>query len=338
MKPSLPPLERDKPAHLSAVKITELTDPTAVGDSVQALAQDVVMLSSHPLRARRVEVRLGDCLVLFHSTNLAVRARTSLQPGFVGFTAFGPKSVGTVNGLPLCEDLILASAPGIEVELIVGAGYESIAFLLPPEMIRDHVERRQREDEFHIPHDIKLLTPCTARAGELYEWGCRLIDIASRQPDVFDFPQVQSVGQVELLEMLLTTLGSARLTEPTLHELTLQGHSRIVQIAEEYALSHTSERVHVTDLCEAAGVSERTLQYAFKELLGLTPMAYLTRLRLHRARQSMRAASHASTTVAQEALRWGFWHFGDFSRAYKQCFGELPSDTLRGSANQRGND
>jgi transcriptional regulator GlxA family with amidase domain len=165
-----------------------------------------------------------------------------------------------------------------------------------------------------------------------------LIDIASRQPDVFDFPQVQSVGQVELLEMLLTTLGSARLTEPTLHELTLQGHSRIVQIAEEYALSHTSERVHVTDLCEAAGVSERTLQYAFKELLGLTPMAYLTRLRLHRARQSMRAASHASTTVAQEALRWGFWHFGDFSRAYKQCFGELPSDTLRGSANQRGND
>jgi hypothetical protein len=29
------------------------------------------------------------------------------------------------------------------------------------------------------------------------------------------------------------------------------------------------------------------------------------------------------------ALDWGFWHFGDFSRAYKDCFGELPSDTLR---------
>jgi AraC-like DNA-binding protein len=33
--------------------------------------------------------------------------------------------------------------------------------------------------------------------------------------------------------------------------------------------------------------------------------------------------------VTTEALRWGFWHFGDFSRAYKSCFGELPSDTLR---------
>jgi transcriptional regulator GlxA family with amidase domain len=58
-------------------------------------------------------------------------------------------------------------------------------------------------------------------------------------------------------------------------------------------------------------------------------MAYLTRLRLHRARQTLRSESYASTTVAKEALRWGFWHFGDFSRAYKECFGELPSDTLR---------
>jgi hypothetical protein len=29
------------------------------------------------------------------------------------------------------------------------------------------------------------------------------------------------------------------------------------------------------------------------------------------------------------ALDWGSWHFGDFSRAYEECFGELPSDTLR---------
>jgi transcriptional regulator GlxA family with amidase domain len=72
-----------------------------------------------------------------------------------------------------------------------------------------------------------------------------------------------------------------------------------------------------------------TLQYAFKEVMGMTPVAYLARLRLHRVRHALRTASQASTTVTAEALRWGFWHFGDFSRAYKDCFGELPSDTLR---------
>jgi hypothetical protein len=39
--------------------------------------------------------------------------------------------------------------------------------------------------------------------------------------------------------------------------------------------------------------------------------------------------AQGSTTVSAEALNWGFWHFGEFSRAYKGCFGELPSDTLR---------
>jgi len=329
MKTPLPTLAQEKPTPFSAVKVTELCDPASVGESVQAIAQDVVKLSSHPLKARRVEVRLGDCLVLFHSTNIPVRTRTSLQAGLVAFTAFGPESFGTVNGLPLGADQILASVPGIEVELIVAAGYESVVFLLPPDMIRDHVARRQLEDEFHIPHNITLLTPCSSCAKELYQWGRRLIDIASRQPDVFDVPQVQSAGQAELLEKLLATIGTARRSDPSPHDLTQQGHSRIIQIAEDYALSHTAERIHVTDLCEAAGVSERTLQYAFKELLGMTPMAYLTRLRLHRARQTLLVATHASTTVANEALRWGFWHFGDFSRAYKECFGELPSDTLR---------
>jgi len=46
-------------------------------------------------------------------------------------------------------------------------------------------------------------------------------------------------------------------------------------------------------------------------------------------RQGLRVGTNASTTVTKEALRWGFWHFGDFSRAYKDCFGELPLDTLR---------
>jgi transcriptional regulator GlxA family with amidase domain len=76
-------------------------------------------------------------------------------------------------------------------------------------------------------------------------------------------------------------------------------------------------------------VSERTLEYAFKEVMGLAPMTYLVRLRLHRVRQALLAETQGSTTVSAEALNWGFWHFGEFSRAYKACFGELPSDTLR---------
>jgi AraC family ethanolamine operon transcriptional activator len=132
-----------------------------------------------------------------------------------------------------------------------------------------------------------------------------------------------------LLETLLATLGTASDFESTRSDRTRQAHSDIVRVAEDHVLSRGDNAVHVTDLCTAAGVSERTLQYAFKEVMGLTPVNYLMRLRLHRVRQALLAATHGSTTVSAEALKWGFWHFGEFSRAYRECFGELPSDTLR---------
>jgi len=40
-------------------------------------------------------------------------------------------------------------------------------------------------------------------------------------------------------------------------------------------------------------------------------------------------AKLGSTTVTDVSTNWGFWHFGEFSRAYKNCFGEVPSKTLK---------
>jgi AraC-like DNA-binding protein len=315
----------------SAVTVVEISDPTAVGETIEVIEQEAVQLESRPLRVRRVIVQLGDSMVLFQSTNLPVRTRTKLQDGFVAYVTFGPRAAGSLNGLPISSDRLLASMPGIEVEFVVAAGYESVSFFLSPDDIRAHLRGRQWDDEFRFPHGVELLTPPADATHDLYRWGRRLTDMAARQPEVFDMPQTQSAAQIELLENLLATLRSAVQVESPPHDLTRQAHSRVVQIAEDYALSHTAERLHVTDLCEAAGVSERTLQYAFKELMGMTPVAYLTRLRLHRVRQTLRLATLASTTVTKAALQWGFWHFGDFSRAYKDCFGELPSDTLRRS-------
>ena len=309
--------------------MVEISDPTAVGETIEVVKQDAVQLESKPLRARRIVVRLGTSVLVFQSTNLPLRTRTRLQDGFVAFVAFGPRAAGTLNGLAVGPDRVLASTSGVEVEFVVAGGYESVSFLLPPDDIRAHLRGRHREDEFRLPSGVELLQPSPAAAEGLYGFGRRLADEAARQPEVFDVPQTQTAAQIEVLETLLATLGSACHTESASQDRTRQAHSRVVQIAEDYALAHTAERLYVTDLCEAAGVSERTLQYAFKEMMGMTPVAYLTRLRLHRVRQSLRAATQASTTVTTEALRWGFWHFGDFSRAYKGCFGELPSDTLR---------
>jgi AraC family ethanolamine operon transcriptional activator len=84
----------------------------------------------------------------------------------------------------------------------------------------------------------------------------------------------------------------------------------------------------VVDLCEALGISERTLRYAFQEYVGLSPVAYLRMCRLNKVRAVLAASDPAKTTVTQVAMRHGFLHLGRFSGDYRRMFGETPSATL----------
>jgi len=313
-----------------AVTVVEISDPTAANAGIELMDIDAVQLRPMPLRARRVIVRLEGVAVVFHSSNLRVRTRTSVREGLIAYVTFGPQANGTVNGLPVRPGLMLAAEPEAEARFVVDAGWESLTVMLPPGEIRAHLTARQRESEFRLPYGVEMLQANAERVRELFYWGKRLVDTAARQPALFNEGKKERVAaRVELLETLLAALNQASDLELTRSDRTRQAHSLIVKIAEDYTLSRIEDRLYVTDLCRVAGVSERTLELAFKDVMGLTPVAYLIRVRLHRVRQALLAATHGSSTVSAEALNWGFWHFGEFSHAYKDCFGELPSDTLR---------
>jgi AraC family ethanolamine operon transcriptional activator len=90
------------------------------------------------------------------------------------------------------------------------------------------------------------------------------------------------------------------------------------------------EPLSVADLCRAAGVSRRTLEYAFQQRFGLSPKAYLLARRLDGARTELRR-DHAEPSVTHIANRWGFDHLSRFAAFYRRQFGELPSETMRAS-------
>jgi transcriptional regulator GlxA family with amidase domain len=83
----------------------------------------------------------------------------------------------------------------------------------------------------------------------------------------------------------------------------------------------------LAELVAVAGVSARTLQAGFLAAYGVSPMAYVQRRRLARAREDLLSAA-PGTTVAEIARRLGFVAAGRFSLAYRRCFGESPSQTL----------
>jgi AraC family ethanolamine operon transcriptional activator len=323
----------DKPPEtdsLPAVSVVDIDDPTEVGAGVELIDLDAVQLQSMPLRARRVVIHLESAWIVFYSTNLRIRTRTRTRNGLVAYDTYGPQTSGTVNGQPVGPGRMIAVEPGSEVTFVAEGGWESFAILLPPAEVIEHLLARKLEAATCVPQGTELLQVDPVRADALFLWGKRLVDMAVRQPGLLEESGRERLNvRHELLERLLATLRVAAERGHGQINRTREERSRIVRVAEDYALAHIDDQVYLSDLCKAADVSERSLEYAFKAVMGMTPMAYLTRLRLHRVRQKLLAAPRDSTTVTAEALNWGFWHLGEFSRAYKDCFGETPSETLR---------
>nr|WP_281251167.1 helix-turn-helix transcriptional regulator [Streptomyces indicus] len=93
---------------------------------------------------------------------------------------------------------------------------------------------------------------------------------------------------------------------------------------------HAHTAIGLAEIAEAAHVTPRALQYAFRRHLGQTPMEYLRSVRLHRAHAELRnAVPAAGVTVTAIATAWGFGHPGRFAAAYRRTFGCSPSDTLK---------
>ena len=58
-------------------------------------------------------------------------------------------------------------------------------------------------------------------------------------------------------------------------------------------------------------------------------MRYLKHCRLEAAHRELMSAERDQTTVTVVALQYGFYHLGRFAGAYRETFGELPSETLK---------
>jgi AraC family ethanolamine operon transcriptional activator len=109
---------------------------------------------------------------------------------------------------------------------------------------------------------------------------------------------------------------------------TFLTHARVIHRADEFLHDHGDRPVHLMEVCAAVGVSARCLEYAFKEICGVTPMRYLKARRLRLARRLLRDGTPSGMSVKQAALESGFVQMGRFSTEYRNFFGEKPSETL----------
>jgi AraC-like DNA-binding protein len=96
--------------------------------------------------------------------------------------------------------------------------------------------------------------------------------------------------------------------------------------ARDHADRHYAEPLDLGALAAIAGLSKFHFQRLFKATYGTTPAAYVSRRRVERAQDLLRATNLTVTEVCHAV---GFASLGSFSARFRDLVGETPSKFQR---------
>jgi AraC-like DNA-binding protein len=96
--------------------------------------------------------------------------------------------------------------------------------------------------------------------------------------------------------------------------------------ARDHADRHYAEPLDLAALAAVAGMSKYHFQRLFTATYGLSPTAHLSRRRVERAQDLLRATNLTVTEVCHAV---GFSSLGSFSTRFRRLVGESPSEFQR---------
>lgn len=107
----------------------------------------------------------------------------------------------------------------------------------------------------------------------------------------------------------------------------LSSYNNVGKIVKALDLIHSkfSSDITVKRLAAEAGMSDSAFHASFKSITTTSPMQYLKKTRLHKARLLL---MHDGGTAAATAAKVGYESSSQFSREYKRLFGRSPIDDV----------
>jgi AraC family ethanolamine operon transcriptional activator len=162
----------------------------------------------------------------------------------------------------------------------------------------------------------------------------RILQASDAWPDSLPLPLLANTALNNIVLALSLSAGDGMPILPRAAER----QARVVKQAIRYMRANLERHFSILDVCAAAHVSQRTLQYHFESCLGMSPQQYLKAMRLNAARRMLRGLGTQSqchghqTSIADVAAQCGYEHPSRFAGDYRRQFGTLPSETLRTGA------
>ena len=285
--------------------------------------------SREPLRMALTGVRLGALTASRLTYGRRVRLRTAEAENFhVDLPLHGRVVSGSGSGAAVAtrpgEGLVFS--PGARADLSWSADCEQLCLMVPRADLEAELERLLgRSLRGRLVFDFTA----DLQAGPARRW-LTVLDLLREElddpTDLSDHPLVARHVEALVVDGLL-------LSHRHNHSDLATGGSRVgpaaaVRRAVELLEDTPAEAWTTVRLAAEVHLGVRALQAGFRRDLAVPPMTYLRRVRLRMAHEALRAAEPGTTTVQAVALALGLLHPGRFAAAYRETFGELPSETL----------
>ncbi len=214
---------------------------------------------------------------------------------------------------------------GAELSSVSGSDFHVYTCSFPKELLSSVGENLEVGDIDEASGGVDAVRVDSSAIEELRRCLLRICSFVHDKPTALSDAVFLRQLSCELPRRLLTAIAQSQGRCPP---ATRGKRLTALDRAETYIEQHAGDGIKVSDICRVAGVSERTLEYAFVERFGIGPKEYLNAFRLVSVRRQLRVADPRRFKVADVANAWGFWHLGQFAADYQQRFDELPSQTL----------
>ncbi|NCR72177.1 MAG: helix-turn-helix domain-containing protein [Microcystis aeruginosa LG13-12] len=127
----------------------------------------------------------------------------------------------------------------------------------------------------------------------------------------------------EIVKDFLLTLAVTKDIKPPKNTIR---RTYILKKAEEMMRKNLRSDLAIPTICQELEVSQRTLEYIFKDFYQMSPYNYFKLLRLNALNQSLNR-NNQTKLIYEIAEELGFFHRGYLASDYKKLFGYFPSET-----------
>ena len=247
-----------------------------------------------------------------------------------GLVSFGILSNPDINiywrNINITGDMLFVFPDNGELHSITQADFDVFVISLPEDALNQACASLELPDIKALLNKNEVFCCYSKRLAELRSW---LLSV-KHETDNFT-SSVRNRRYLRHIEQEVTYRLLNILAEPNKAVSMRPFRKRDLALmkAERFIVESDVSVITIPELCMVANVSERTLEYAFRERYGLTPKAYTLIHRMNNIHKYLRRADPQNTLISEIARQYGFWHMGKFSADYKKIFGELPSETLK---------